>query len=127
MRLEIFLRRKVICETTRLKEVITNWLAVSGWKFKDFSKFLELIGLKTPIRLSGLEENKNRESSTYYFHCITADKANIKMAIRHPNIFKDHSQILITEKNNTKEFGISSKNKGSLPQVLLEKDRKSVV
>ena len=95
---------KVICDTIQLKEKITKWMQNEGWRFEDFVTFVELIGIKTPIRLSELSEENNS------FKCITAHK-EIIMSIQFGDFSEIFSELWITYGEETKKYAINTNMK----------------
>lgn len=65
----------ITCDTVELRDIITKWIQRGGWEFDDFATFVELIGGKTPIKLSKL----NKEN--YSFKCITALNTEVTISL----------------------------------------------
>lgn len=122
MKLGNFLRRKVICDTSALKEVITQWLETEGWKFENFVDFAELIGLKTPIRLSCLKEESFRENGgkVYSFKGVTVRNVKVQIKIYFPNFRINYPQILIKKGEKIRKFAICPNQGNDLPKVIFE-------
>ncbi len=72
-------RKKVSCDTWKIKRVITSWMRSEYWRFKDFGTFIELVGIKTPVGLSDLDFDYVEEKF-YSMKCMTA--SNIKKSER---------------------------------------------
>ena len=106
---------KVICDTIQLKEKISKWMQNEGWRFEDFVTFVELIGIKTPIRLSELSEENNS------FKCITAHK-EIIMSIQFGDFSEIFSELWITNGEETKKYAINTNmEKGkTVPEIRLQ-------
>lgn len=106
---------KIICDTIQLKEKITKWMQNEGWRFEDFVTFVELIGIKTPIRLSKLNEEYNS------FECITAHK-EITMSIQFGDFFEIFSELWIAEGGEIKKYVINTNmEKGkTVPEIRLQ-------
>lgn len=47
---------EIACDTAELRDLITKWTLNEGWKFSEFATFVALTGVKTPIKLSGLDK-----------------------------------------------------------------------
>ena len=107
---------EVICDTSELKELITKWTRNEGWKFKDFATFVELIGVKTPVKLSNWDEEK------YSFKCVTALNTEVTIHIRFGDWIDFCSELWVTEGEETRKY-ITNRNseKGkTVPKVTLQ-------
>lgn len=107
---------EVLCDTSELKELITKWTQNEGWKFKDFATFVELIGVKTPIKLSDWNEEK------YSFKCITALNTEVTIHIRFGDWIDFCSELWVTEGDETRKYITNSNSeKGkTVPNVTLQ-------
>lgn len=107
---------EVACDTTELKELITKWTQSEGWKFENFSDFIELVGVKTPVKLSEL----NKDTNT--FKCLTALNTEVLISIRFRSWLDSCPEIHVTEGDETRRY-ITNCNieKGkSIPSVTLQ-------
>ena len=97
-----------------LKGAITKWTQYNGWKFENFADFIELIGLKTPVKLS--EYDKKSES----FKCITALGTEISISLFYGGLMDFFSQIIVTDGEETRCYAINDNSeKGkSVPKVI---------
>lgn len=107
---------EVLCDTLELKELITKWTQNEGWKFKDFATFVELIGIRTPIKLSDLNEEK------YSFKCVTALNTEITIHICFGDWIDFCSELWVTEGEETRKYITNSNSeKGkTVPKVTLQ-------
>lgn len=107
---------EVLCDTSELKELITKWTQNEGWEFKDFATFVELIGVKTPIKLGDWNEEK------YSFKCITALNTEVTIHIRFGDWIDFCSELWVTEGGETRRYITNSNSeKGkTLPKVTLQ-------
>jgi len=107
---------EVLCDTSELKELITKWAQNEGWKFKDFATFVELIGVKTPIKLSDWDEKK------YSFKCVTALNTEVTIHIRFGDWIDFCSELWVTEGEETRRYITNSNSeKGkTVPKVTLQ-------
>lgn len=106
----------VACDTVELKELITRWTQNEGWEFGDFATFVELTGVKTPIKLSELDEKKHS------FKCVTALNTEVTISIRFGDGIEFCSEIRITEGEETRRYVTNSNHvQGmTIPKVTLE-------
>ena len=102
----------IICDTSELKDMITRWTQSEGWKFGDFATFVELTGVKTPIKLSEWDKEK------YSFKCITALNTEVTMSIW----FDSCPELWVTEGEETRRYVTNSNyEKGkTIPKVTLQ-------
>lgn len=109
-------KNKVLCDTSELKELITKWTQNEGWKFKDFATFVELIGIKTPIKLSDWNEEK------YSFKCVTALNTEVTIHICFGDWIDFCSELWVTEGEETRRYITNSNfEKGkTVPKVTLK-------
>ena len=49
---------KVSYESAELQKFVADWAKTEGWEVGEFSTFLELAGIKTPVKLSGFDKDK---------------------------------------------------------------------
>lgn len=106
----------VVCDTAELKNLITKWTQNEGWKFGDFVTFVELTGVKTPIKLSEWDEEKHS------FKCITALNTEVTMSIRFGDRIDFCSELWVTDGEETRRY-ITNRNceKGkTIPKVTLK-------
>lgn len=92
---------KIFCDTLELKKWITDWTKNEGWEFKDFVTFVELIGVKTPIKLS--DWNKEEDS----FKCITALNTEVTIHIVFGDWMDLCSELWVTEGEETRKYFIN--------------------
>lgn len=105
----------IICDTAELKNLITKWTQNEGWKFGDFATFVELTGVKTPIKLSEWDEENHS------FKCITALNTEVTMSIRFGDWIDFCSELWVTEGEETRRYqtnGNYEKGK-TIPKVTL--------
>lgn len=99
---------------SELKQLVAEWLKNEGWKSKDFATFVELVGIKTPARISDFN------ADNYSFKCTTADNTEVTITFRFGSIMDEVSEILVTEAEETRCYYINGNFKGnSLPKVTL--------
>lgn len=83
--------KEVKCDTPALRQLITEWTRNEYWEFENFADFLELVGVKTPVKLSQLDEEKHS------FKCVTELNTEIGIEL----LIGDHhdfcSRIFITK------------------------------
>ena len=107
---------KISCDTEELKFLITKWTRNEGWEFDNFADFIELIGVKTPVKLSEYNEEDNS------FKCVTALNTEIRISLFFGDWFDFCSEIRVTEGEETRCY-ITNYNdeKGkSVPKVTLQ-------
>ena len=106
----------VVCDTAELKDLITKWTQNEGWKFADFATFVELTGVKTPIKLSEWDEENHS------FKCSTALNKEVTMAIYFGDWIDFCSELWVTDGEETRRY-ITNTNveKGkTIPKVTLQ-------
>ena len=114
-------QNEIICDSSEIQEVITKWTQNEGWEFKDFSIFLKLVGVQTPVEISNFNKDQ------YSFKCITALKTEVTLYLRFGDAFDNFSELWVTEGDETKKY-ITNFNfiKGeTVPDVILQ--RKSIL
>lgn len=106
----------IICDTAELKDLITKWTQNEGWQFGDFATFVELTGVKTPIKLSEWDKEK------YSFKCITALNTEVTMSIRFGDWIDFCSELWVTDGEETRRYITNSNyEKGkTIPKVTLQ-------
>lgn len=92
----------IICDTAELKDLITKWTQNEGWKFDDFATFVELTGIKTPIKLSEWNEKKHS------FKCMTALNTEVTMSIQFGDFIDFCSEIWVTDGEETRRYETNS-------------------
>ena len=92
---------KVMCDTEKLKKLLTKWISREGWEYDDLVDFFELIGVRTPVKLSELEIEDES------FKCLTADNKEVQISICFSTSFKAESEIYVTEGEVTKGYSIN--------------------
>lgn len=90
------MRGDILCETSELKKLITDWLKNEGWRFKDFATFVELVGIKTPAWMSNLD------GDNLSFKCTMADRTKVTITLRFGSIMDEHPEIWVTEAEETR-------------------------
>lgn len=107
---------KIECDTVMLRKLITSWTQNEGWNFENFADFIELIGEKTPVKLSELDEKNNS------FNCVTALDKKISISLLFGDYIDFSSEIHVTDGNETKRYIINSNfEKGkSVPKITLQ-------
>ena len=112
-----YAKHKVACDTVELKELITKWTQNDGWKFENFVDFIELVGVKTPAKLSEL----NKDTNT--FKCLTALNTEVVISLRFGDGWEYSSEIHVTEGDETRRYNTNynSKKRKSKPSVSLER------
>ncbi len=98
-------------EMASAKELITKWAQNEGWKL-DFATFVELIGVKTPIKLIDWDENS--------FKCVTALNTEVTIHICFGDWLDFCSELLVTEGDETRKYIITNSN-SEVPKVTLQK------
>ena len=107
---------KIICDTIELRELITKWAQNERWNFENFADFLQLIGVKLPVKLSEYHEEDCS------FKCVTALNTEIRISLFFGDGFEHFSEIRIMEGNETRHY-ITNTNIGKrkcLPEVTLQ-------
>lgn len=109
------LNDKIECDSVELRKFITEWAKNEGWNFENFADFIELIGEKTPIKLSELDE-KNCS-----FNCITALGKKVHISLLFGDWIDFSSEIHVTDGEETKRYIINTNGeKGKcVPKVTL--------
>lgn len=107
---------KIECDSVELRKFITEWAKNEGWKFENFADFIELIGEKTPIKLSKLDEKNNS------FNCVTALDKKIHISLLFGDWIDFSSEIHVTDEEETKRYIINTNvEKGkSVPKITLQ-------
>ena len=90
-----------------MNEMLEN----AGWKFENFATFVELIGLKTPIKLSDLDKE------TDSFKCVTALNTEVTIFLRFGDPVDFYTEIWVTEGEETRAYRIIRKS--TVPTVAL--------
>lgn len=110
-------KHEVVCDTTELKELITEWTQNDGWKFENFADFIELVGVKKPVKLREL----NKKTNT--FKCLTALNTEVMISLRFGDGWEYCSEINVTECDETRKYNTNynSKKGKSKPSVSLER------
>lgn len=104
---------KVVCDNSFLKRRIAMWLNNEGWEYEDFAYFIELLGIKTPVKLSQWNE-ENRS-----FKCLTALYTEVSISICYGSWMENSSEIHITEGEETRKYTINPKCENDVPSVTL--------
>lgn len=106
----------IACDTAELKDLITKWTRNEGWEFENFADFIELIGVKTPVKLSEYNEKSNS------FKCITALGTEMSISLFFGDWIDFCSQIFVTEGEETRRYitNTNSEKGKSVPQVTLQ-------
>ncbi len=109
-------KNDIACDTAELRELITKWTQNEGWEFENFADFIELIGVKTPVKLS--EYNEKNAS----FKCITALGTEISISLLFGDWIDFCSQISVTDGEETRHYitNTNSEKGKSVPQVTLQ-------
>ncbi len=103
---------KVICGTFEF-QIITKWTHGEGWEFNDFATFVELIGVKTPIKVMYLK----KEGLLFSFKCITALNKEVKIHIRFGD-FDEFAELWIEEgAEETRKYYIGQRDEEEAPKV----------
>lgn len=107
---------KIECDSVELRKFITEWTQNEGWNFENFADFIELIGEKTPIKLSELDEKNNS------FNCVTAHDKKIRISLLFGDWIDFSSEIHVTDGEETKRYIINTNvEKGkSVPKITLQ-------
>ncbi len=101
-----FITNEVTFDTAELRKLITNSLKHREWTPKDFLEFLELVGVKTPVKISKLAD------ANLSFKCYSAGQKEILIS----NF--NTSEIQVTEGDESRFYAINEKQEG-LPLVTL--------
>lgn len=104
----------IICDTAELKEIITKWAQNGGWQFGDFATFVELTGVKTPIKLSAWNEEKHS------FKCITALNTEVTMSICFGDWLDTCSELWVTDGEETRKYITNCYYGNRVPKVTLQ-------
>lgn len=118
-----FKRKKVSCDTWKIKRVITSWMRSEYWRFKDFGTFIELVGIKTPVRLSDLDFDYVEEKF-YSMKCMTAsnEEYTIRLIFNSGDAcFDDYSKISVIKGEEERTYNINTKKEKTVPEVTLKK------
>ena len=105
------LNSKITCDTQELKDFVTSWTKNVGSNFELFAEFLELVGIKTPVKLSNYDE-KNKS-----FKCVTDLNREVHISLFFGCFPDDCPEICITEGEETKRYYADSNYKEKLPIV----------
>lgn len=110
-------KHNVECDTAELKEFITKWTKGEGWEFKNFADFLELVGVKTPVKLS--EFNKEDKS----FICLTALNTEVLISLFFGDGWDYCSEIRVTEGEETRIYfiNVNSEKGKTVPSATLQR------
>lgn len=109
-------KRDITCDTAKLKRVIKKWTKNGGWKYNNFADFIELAGVKTPVKLSNYNENSNS------FKCITALGTENSISLSFDEWKAFRPQMIVTD-GEEKRYYITNTNsqKGKdEPKVILQ-------
>ncbi len=109
-------KNEIECDTAKLKKFITDWTQNEGWEFENFADFIELIGVKTPVKLSEFDEDDNS------FKCTTANGTEVSISLFFGDLFDFCSKILITYGEESKYYitNTNSEKGKSVPTATLE-------
>jgi hypothetical protein len=107
-------KSKIVCDTEELKELITKWARNAGWEFEKFADFLELIGVKTPVKLGEYDGENNS------FKCITALNTGISISLLYGIAYC--SEIRVTEGEETRHYiaNVNTEPGKSVPKVTFD-------
>ena len=107
--------KEVLCDTSKLKELITKWTQNEGWKFENFATFVELTGIKTPIKLSDLNDED------YSFKCVTALNTEVTIHLYFGN-WVHSSGLWVTEGEETRLYATNRNYERikTVPEVILQ-------
>lgn len=116
--MSLFTRNAIKCKDKdkELLEFINRWTDNDGWEFDDFPKFLELVGIKTPVQI----EKINSRNET--FKCISKDGNEYLVFLQFANL-DSNSKIFVTEGNETSVYYCSGKSENPEPKVTKQKIR----
>lgn len=105
------LNSKISCDTQELKDFVTSWTKNIGLNFESFAKILELVGIKTPVKLRNYDE-KNKS-----FNCVTDLNKEVHISLIFGCFPDDCPEIRITEGEETKRYYADISYKEKLPKV----------
>lgn len=88
-------KNKITCDTMELRELITKWTQNEGWKYENFADFIELVGIKTPVRLSELDKK------SCSFKCVTALDTEIRISLSFGDWIESFSEIHVEDGEKT--------------------------
>lgn len=115
-----FTRSGIKCKDKKLKKLINYWTKNEGWVFKDFAKFLELVGIKTPVQIGRFDSEKRA------FKCISKDGKEYQIALYFGDPFDFSSEIYVTEGNETIGYICSEKSEEYCPEPKVTKQTRTI-
>lgn len=106
---------EVLCDSPEIKEIITKWTSSEGWKFEDFATFIKIIGLKTPVKLSDLDEKERS------FKCVTARNKEVIISFSFRGWYEGEPKIFIKDGEEKRIYAINSNSKkgNDVPKITL--------
>ena len=81
------IEHEVVCEDQKIKYIIEKWTRSVGGDFENFGDILELVGVKTPVKLSDLNEKK------CCFKCVTSLKNECLIFLEFKELYDLFSRI----------------------------------
>ena len=107
---------KIVCDNPELKELITDWCEQQGrGNYEQFAMFLELVGISTPVKLSG---KSCRTLSTLPFQCVNVYGKEYTIALGFGDFHDSIFEIYVTEETEdgtvTKSYELFDKYKGEV-------------
>lgn len=97
-----FKQSLIICDSKNLRNFIKTWMHHTHWAFEDFAVFAELIGAKTPVKLSDFNSSNNS------FTCVSSIGKKLGITLHFGDWIDTSSSIHVTEGNEVKIFEINT-------------------
>lgn len=99
-------QNEILCDTFEIQEHLNTWTRDVGWSFKDFATFVELIGIKTPIKLSNW--NKYLKS----FKCTSALGTEFTISLNLENPSDTFATLMVSNEKERRFYEVYN-NSGS--------------
>lgn len=109
-------KHQVTCDTSTIRDLITEWINNEGWRFENFADFVNLIGLQTPVKLSNLDQENHS------FQCCDALNKEVLLSLKFGDFLDYSPEIRITSGEETKIYVPNTHFSGeeTIPAVTLE-------
>lgn len=111
--------RMLVCESSKLRNQIEQWVKSIGWEWQDFGIILNLIGLETPIELVEISKEDNS------FNGITPNDEKFVISLESPVLMGHDAKFTISTSEISTKYVIplrKTQNDESLPSIKLDEE-----
>lgn len=95
------IEHEIICKDEKIKCIIEKWMRSVGGDFENFVDLLELVGVKTPVKLSDLNEEK------CCFKCVTSHKNEYLIFLEFNELYDLFSRIGIRDDAKCRIYSVA--------------------